>query len=163
MRALSLLNAARGERLSVLCLGAHCDDIDIGCGGALLALLDQYEGVDVTWVAFSAPRERAKELRRSARRLPLRLRCRLALRDRRGAASLSSRRRDGAPRFLAGIFSGLSDGASMRSSGDSSRSRLAPLSSDRWRFRPSRHAMNRPRRAPCAERDRKLPGLRGGY
>jgi LmbE family N-acetylglucosaminyl deacetylase len=68
MRPLSLLGAARGEKLSILCLGAHCDDIDIGCGGALLALLDQHAGVDVTWVAFSAHGERAKELHRSARR-----------------------------------------------------------------------------------------------
>ena len=68
MRSLPLLEAARGEKLSILCLGAHCDDIDIGCGGALLALLDQHPGVDVTWVAFSARGERAKELQRSARR-----------------------------------------------------------------------------------------------
>jgi len=68
MRSVPLLDAARGEKLSILCLGAHCDDIDIGCGGALLALLDEYSGIDVTWVAFSARGERAKELHRSARR-----------------------------------------------------------------------------------------------
>lgn len=68
MRTLPLLSAARGEKLSILCLGAHCDDIDIGCGGALLSLLDQHPGIDVTWVAFSARDERARELQRSARR-----------------------------------------------------------------------------------------------
>lgn len=68
MRSLPLLDAARGEKLRILCLGAHCDDIDIGCGGALLALLDQHSGIDVTWVAFSAHGERAKELHQSARR-----------------------------------------------------------------------------------------------
>jgi LmbE family N-acetylglucosaminyl deacetylase len=68
MRTLSLLSPARGEKLSILCLGAHCDDIDIGCGGALLALLDRRPGIDVTWVAFSAGGERGKELQRSARR-----------------------------------------------------------------------------------------------
>ena len=68
MRPVPLLQAARGERLSILCLGAHCDDIDIGCGGALLALLDDHPGIDVTWVSFSARGERAKELQRSARR-----------------------------------------------------------------------------------------------
>ena len=34
MRALQL--AGRGDRLSVLCLGAHSDDIEIGAGGTLL-------------------------------------------------------------------------------------------------------------------------------
>lgn len=68
MRPVPLLQAARGEKLSILCLGAHCDDIDIGCGGALLALLDTHPGIDVTWVAFSAHGERAEELQRSARR-----------------------------------------------------------------------------------------------
>ena len=68
MRSLSLLGAGRREKLHILCLGAHCDDIDIGCGGALLALLDQHHGVDVTWVAFSAIGERARELRKSAGR-----------------------------------------------------------------------------------------------
>ena len=32
--------ARRGEQLSVLCLGAHSDDIEIGAGGTLLALMD---------------------------------------------------------------------------------------------------------------------------
>jgi LmbE family N-acetylglucosaminyl deacetylase len=54
--------------LRVLCLGAHCDDIDIGCGGTLLKLLGPGRKVDVTWVAFSAPAERARELRNSANR-----------------------------------------------------------------------------------------------
>jgi len=35
MRHLTILETSR--RLSILCLGAHCDDLDIGCGGALLA------------------------------------------------------------------------------------------------------------------------------
>src|ERR1700688_202000 len=39
MRALQL--AAPGERLSVLCLGAHSDDIEIGAGATLLSMMDR--------------------------------------------------------------------------------------------------------------------------
>ncbi len=55
--------AAGRQRLNILCLGAHCDDVDIGCGGALLALLDRHRPADVTWVIFSAHGERELELR----------------------------------------------------------------------------------------------------
>ena len=54
------------QRLSVLCLGAHSDDIEIGCAGTLLRWLDEYREVDVTWVVCSATGERADEARRSA-------------------------------------------------------------------------------------------------
>jgi LmbE family N-acetylglucosaminyl deacetylase len=56
-----------GGPLSVLTLGAHSDDIEIGCGGALLALRERYE-LDVTWVVFGASGERADEARASAAR-----------------------------------------------------------------------------------------------
>jgi LmbE family N-acetylglucosaminyl deacetylase len=52
--------------LKVLCLGAHSDDIEIGCGGLLLSLLARHKAVDVDWVVFSAPAGRDKEARRSA-------------------------------------------------------------------------------------------------
>ena len=52
----------------VLCVGAHCDDIEIGCGGALLALLAKYASLHVTWVALSSTPEREAELRSSAAR-----------------------------------------------------------------------------------------------
>ena len=51
----------------MLCLGAHCDDIDIGCGGTILKLLSTGSW-EVTWVAFSSTAERAREFRQSARR-----------------------------------------------------------------------------------------------
>jgi LmbE family N-acetylglucosaminyl deacetylase len=55
--------------LQILCLGAHCDDIDIGCGGAMLSLLEQYPRVAVTWVVLGAKAvARERELRASARR-----------------------------------------------------------------------------------------------
>jgi LmbE family N-acetylglucosaminyl deacetylase len=68
MQPLSIPGAAGRQRLNILCLGAHCDDVDIGCGGALLALLDRNRAADVTWVIFSAQGERERELRRSGRR-----------------------------------------------------------------------------------------------
>lgn len=43
----------------VLCLGAHADDIEIGCGGTILKMLEVERDLKVTWVVFSAegPRE----------------------------------------------------------------------------------------------------------
>lgn len=55
-----------GSPLAVLALGAHCDDIEIGCGGTLLRLLGSGRPVDVTWVVLAAHGERADEARRSA-------------------------------------------------------------------------------------------------
>jgi LmbE family N-acetylglucosaminyl deacetylase len=68
MIELTLPRREAGRPLRILCLGAHCDDIDIGCGGALLALLARHEAVHVTWVAFASTPERESELRASARR-----------------------------------------------------------------------------------------------
>jgi len=68
MLQLRLDKEAKGQQRHVLCLGAHCDDIDLGCGGALLALLRSYPGTHVTWVVFSATTERERELRASAKR-----------------------------------------------------------------------------------------------
>jgi LmbE family N-acetylglucosaminyl deacetylase len=68
MQAIGLEGLKRRGRLQLLCLGAHCDDIDIGCGGALLSLLERYPGVEVTWVALASTAVRERELRASARR-----------------------------------------------------------------------------------------------
>lgn len=56
----------RSRPLSILCLGAHSDDIEIGCGGTLLRLLDERPGSSVRWVVFSADDEREIETRSSA-------------------------------------------------------------------------------------------------
>ncbi len=53
--------------LSILCLGAHSDDIEIGAGGALLTLLARHPGSRVRWVVFSATAARADEAQASAR------------------------------------------------------------------------------------------------
>ena len=52
--------------LTVLCLGAHSDDIEIGCGGTILRWCDQYPGMVVHWVVFSAPGAREAEAKQSA-------------------------------------------------------------------------------------------------
>lgn len=54
---------------SVLCVGAHADDIEIGCGGAILELLAANPSVRVTWVVLSAEGQRAEEAIRSAERM----------------------------------------------------------------------------------------------
>jgi LmbE family N-acetylglucosaminyl deacetylase len=53
----------------VLCLGAHADDIEIGCGGTVLRLLEDNPRLEVCWVVLSAPGARAGEARDSAAKL----------------------------------------------------------------------------------------------
>ena len=53
--------------LRVLCLGAHSDDIEIGCGGTILHLLAQRRNVEVKWVVFAASPERRLEAEKSAK------------------------------------------------------------------------------------------------
>lgn len=62
------LQARPGQPLSLLCLGAHSDDIEIGCGGALLTLLARHPGSVVHWVVFAADGVRVDEARESAAR-----------------------------------------------------------------------------------------------
>ena len=50
----------------LLCLGAHSDDIEIGCGATLLKLIEDNPNLDVTWVVFSAGGVRTAEARASA-------------------------------------------------------------------------------------------------
>jgi LmbE family N-acetylglucosaminyl deacetylase len=51
---------------NILCLGAHSDDIEIGCGGTVLKLAEQYPDIRFKWVVFSASGERASESSKSA-------------------------------------------------------------------------------------------------
>jgi LmbE family N-acetylglucosaminyl deacetylase len=50
----------------ILCLGAHCDDIEIGCGGTILRWLQEDAGLEFYWVVLSSNRERKKEASKSA-------------------------------------------------------------------------------------------------
>ena len=50
----------------ILCLGSHCDDIEIGCGGTLLKLSEELAQVEVYWAVFSSDQVRAREARESA-------------------------------------------------------------------------------------------------
>jgi len=59
------LGIRRGRPLRVLCLGAHADDIEIGCGGTILSLLARRR-VDCHWVVLSGEGAREQEARKSA-------------------------------------------------------------------------------------------------
>ena len=50
----------------VLAIGCHADDIEIGCGGTLLALARRNPELEVDWVVLAAPGPRADEARASA-------------------------------------------------------------------------------------------------
>ncbi len=52
----------------ILCFGAHCDDIEIGCGATLLKLVAEHPLLSVTWVVFSSNETRAAEARESCHR-----------------------------------------------------------------------------------------------
>jgi LmbE family N-acetylglucosaminyl deacetylase len=51
----------------VLCLGAHSDDIEIGCGGTILSLIEKSNRIEFYWLVLSANPKRTKEATRSAR------------------------------------------------------------------------------------------------
>lgn len=65
MRALGLVRP--GEKLSVLCLGAHADDIEIGAGGTILSWIAAGAELDIHWCVASAGGARAAEAEASAR------------------------------------------------------------------------------------------------
>ncbi|HEY1802816.1 MAG TPA: PIG-L deacetylase family protein [Terriglobales bacterium] len=56
----------RERALKVLFLGCHSDDIEIGCGGTVLRLAEQFPRAKFQWVVFTAAGVREAEARRSA-------------------------------------------------------------------------------------------------
>lgn len=62
------LNGRNGPISKILCLGAHSDDIEIGCGGTILKWLDANPSTDVCWVVMGASGQRRGEATQSAER-----------------------------------------------------------------------------------------------
>jgi LmbE family N-acetylglucosaminyl deacetylase len=60
------LDEKKDRPFEILCLGAHSDDIEIGCGGTILRLIDQYPECTFHWVVFSAIGVRKFEAQRAA-------------------------------------------------------------------------------------------------
>jgi LmbE family N-acetylglucosaminyl deacetylase len=54
--------------LRILCAGAHSDDIEIGCGGTILRLLEEHPGSAITWLVLSATGPRGGEAAAGAAR-----------------------------------------------------------------------------------------------
>jgi LmbE family N-acetylglucosaminyl deacetylase len=61
-----MVNLSFKKLNTVLCLGAHSDDIEIGCGGTILKLVSERPGLNVVWVVFSADGRRVREAKSSA-------------------------------------------------------------------------------------------------
>jgi LmbE family N-acetylglucosaminyl deacetylase len=60
------IDGRNGQPLKILCIGCHSDDIEIGCGGTLLRLAEQFEGCEFHWAVFSAPGIRKDEAEHAA-------------------------------------------------------------------------------------------------
>lgn len=54
------------EDLSILCLGAHPDDIEIGCGGTLLKLIEYFKNAQIFWIVFTSNDVRREKAIKSA-------------------------------------------------------------------------------------------------
>ena len=65
MLDLNLLSRAPSTR-KILCLGAHSDDIEIGCGGTILRWIQEHPGVEFYWAVLSSNRKRKDEAQKSA-------------------------------------------------------------------------------------------------
>jgi LmbE family N-acetylglucosaminyl deacetylase len=61
-----LLMGRPGAGLRVLAIGCHCDDIEIGCGGTILKLIDEGAVSEIRWIVLSGDGARRDEARRSA-------------------------------------------------------------------------------------------------
>ncbi|NND71970.1 MAG: PIG-L family deacetylase [Rhodothermales bacterium] len=59
---------SRGEPTRIMFIGAHSDDIEIGCGGTILKLLSERPEIEITWVVLSSNKRRRLEAEKSASR-----------------------------------------------------------------------------------------------
>ncbi len=60
------LGSAERPLRRILCLGSHCDDIEIGCGGTILRLSREHPEIEIYWLVFSSTSVRKKEAARAA-------------------------------------------------------------------------------------------------
>lgn len=60
------LDVEPGAPLQILCLGAHGDDIEIGCGGTILKLVAEYPQIAAHWIVFGTTGHRIEEAYASA-------------------------------------------------------------------------------------------------
>jgi LmbE family N-acetylglucosaminyl deacetylase len=68
MQNVSILKDGNGPK-KILALGAHADDIEIGCGGTILRLLEENPAAtEIYWIVFGAKGERKTEAVESANR-----------------------------------------------------------------------------------------------
>ena len=61
-----VLNRKPNQPLNILCLGCHCDDIEIGCGGTIIRLIDEQPECKFHWIVFSALEARKQEAQKAA-------------------------------------------------------------------------------------------------
>jgi len=61
-----MLQLPLSDARRILCVGAHSDDIEIGCGGTVLRLLRDHPHLEIMWVVFSGAGVRRQEAQRSA-------------------------------------------------------------------------------------------------
>src|SRR6202041_3447982 len=60
------LDLGKKNAPQILCLGCHSDDIEIGCGGTILRLVEEYPDCEFHWAVFNAIGIRETEARRGA-------------------------------------------------------------------------------------------------
>lgn len=63
-----MIGLSVGSVQRVLCIGAHCDDIEIGAGGTILRAVRENPDLEIRWVVFSSDETRAREGEASAKR-----------------------------------------------------------------------------------------------
>lgn len=63
------LKHEKDRALQVLCLGAHSDDIEIGCGATIRRLIREYPNLRVHWVVFGSTGVRTEEALKSAEKI----------------------------------------------------------------------------------------------
>jgi len=61
-----ILEKHHASLFKLLCIGAHSDDIEIGCGGTVVRLLEENPNTEVHWVVVGAMGQRADEAVESA-------------------------------------------------------------------------------------------------